>query len=318
MAYRYSSQARAAGQRKGAHPARSRASSEDDYLSDDDELSESDMNILNTDDSFQREPAFHHIPASPYPTGSPNNLSSEKYDEAFDMPGGPPRNGSLTHHETISHHGGYHIPHYRVPPRKYHAYQYPQSRPRPLIDYIKNEWQQAALNTSSNPTPQDHFDRAISILQVLSAPRIQRLVLAFSAFLFFMWCNWKAWIGPRFSESHGLQQSASERIRNAEGWFGENLRPEFVNMAQVDTLDESFLPGGPNVHDERRLIIIGDVHGCNDERKSESRAFTAAITVANQPDSQCSPHHSRIQTKDGSPHFYWRPNSERAQLCRCP
>ena len=42
------------------------------------------------------------------------------------------------------------------------------------------------------------------------------------------------------------------------------MRPEFLDMIQVKTLDQDLVPAR---EDQRRLIVIGDVHGCSDERK---------------------------------------------------
>ena len=51
-------------------------------------------------------------------------------------------------------------------------------------------------------------------------------------------------------------------MQTGEGWFGENMRPEFLDMVHVQTLDQSLIP---QKHDRNRLIVIGDVHGCHDE-----------------------------------------------------
>ena len=46
------------------------------------------------------------------------------------------------------------------------------------------------------------------------------------------------------------------------------MRPEFLDMTQVETLEDHLVPGADGIASgDRRLIIIGDVHGCNDERK---------------------------------------------------
>ena len=102
------------------------------------------------------------------------------------------------------------------------------------------------------------------------APRFQRGVLGIIIFLVLIVGNWKAWIGPNAHERYGLRQSTSERMKNAEGWFGQNQRPEFVDMTHLDSLEDTLVPGGAGVDPERRLIAIGDVHGCIDERMSLS------------------------------------------------
>ena len=79
-----------------------------------------------------------------------------------------------------------------------------------------------------------------------------------------IWGNWVSWAGPKISEGYMLKFSSKERIKNSEGWFGGNMRPGFLDMVHLGTLDEKLLPGQ---EDNRRLIVIGDVHGCNDERR---------------------------------------------------
>jgi len=45
--------------------------------------------------------------------------------------------------------------------------------------------------------------------------------------------------------------------------FGTNVRPSFVDMPHIKTLPDHLIPG--NEYVDRRLIIIGDVHGCKQE-----------------------------------------------------
>lgn len=54
------------------------------------------------------------------------------------------------------------------------------------------------------------------------------------------------------------------------GWFGSNALPGFSDMAHIQTLDARLLPGEKKAwfrRSKRRLIIVGDVHGCKDECK---------------------------------------------------
>ena len=59
-----------------------------------------------------------------------------------------------------------------------------------------------------------------------------------------------------------LNGAVSGRLKSDLGYFGTNMLPEFVGITQVKTLDTYFVPGS---RDSRRLIFIGDVHGCRDE-----------------------------------------------------
>ena len=55
------------------------------------------------------------------------------------------------------------------------------------------------------------------------------------------------------------------------GYFGTNKRVEFSGMQHMEILDRSLVPGSetPGVAN-RRLIVVGDIHGCADERKFSS------------------------------------------------
>ena len=59
-----------------------------------------------------------------------------------------------------------------------------------------------------------------------------------------------------------LNGAVSDRLKSDLGYFGTNMLPEFVGITQVKTLDTYFVPGS---RDSRRLIFIGDVHGCREE-----------------------------------------------------
>ena len=45
--------------------------------------------------------------------------------------------------------------------------------------------------------------------------------------------------------------------------FGTNVRPSFTDMLHVKTLSDHLIPG--HEYGDRRLIIIGDIHGCKHE-----------------------------------------------------
>ena len=78
------------------------------------------------------------------------------------------------------------------------------------------------------------------------------------------WVIWRYWVGPTWTQHRLQTKSFNKRIKTGEGWFGENVRPEFLDMVQVKTLDQHLIPARD---DRKRLIVIGDVHGCSDERK---------------------------------------------------
>ena len=67
-----------------------------------------------------------------------------------------------------------------------------------------------------------------------------------------------------------LRGSLDERMKTGVGWFGANMRPKFSDITQLSEMDAALLPTGGR--HGRRLIVIGDVHGCHDERKMPKKS----------------------------------------------
>ena len=92
-------------------------------------------------------------------------------------------------------------------------------------------------------------------------------MLVYAILIVVCWVGWIGYLRPRLEESKILKDSLKERMKNKQGWFGANQKVSFEGMTQVGMLDRKLVPGSeiPGV-DGRRLIIIGDIHGCVDER----------------------------------------------------
>ena len=84
------------------------------------------------------------------------------------------------------------------------------------------------------------------------------------SFLTFAWGIWIGWIEPARLENKALNESLSDTMREGQMLFGHNMTPAFLGMVQLKTLDKTMLPQEGN---GKRLVIVGDVHGCHDERK---------------------------------------------------
>lgn len=253
-----------------------RYDSGDEYLSED-ELSENDVNILNTDYNFQRDLTFY--PAQhprQYNPSIPHHLRqrSNSTDGVYNLPEKsganthergrrtplPPRHSSLNKQNMYSAHprtSDYRTPHYNT-----HAYQTHRQR-LPLVDLIRNEWKHTT-NPYTTSFPSSPGYATPDWIQVLSAPRFKRTWYLIGALLMLTWANWHWWLGPQYTEHKLLSASLEDRMKTGEGWYGENMRPEFLDMVQVKTLDQRLIP---QKHDRNRLIVIGDVHGCHDERE---------------------------------------------------
>lgn len=248
--------------------------------SSDDDLSEGDLYVLGTDYSLQRDltfPNHNRLPQTTYqqPNSSDAYTTSEEDTQDTGRSSIPPRDASLRQQQVMSRYD-YRLSTPETPHHSTKAYQYSRGRRRPLIDFIKNEWKHTSSTTSSSPSGYDYLDGP-GWLQICFAPRFQRAAVTILLVLLLSFVNWKAWMGPKFFEQHGLRQSIKDRMKDPEGWFGGNLRPEFLDMVHLETLDDGLLPGGGNsAPGGKRLIVIGDVHGCHDEREDLSIPFSGA------------------------------------------
>ncbi|KAK4692254.1 hypothetical protein P7C71_g4916, partial [Lecanoromycetidae sp. Uapishka_2] len=235
----------------------------DEYLSED-ELLDSDLNVLNTDYALQRDLTFN--PTRQYynpsiPPGLrhfedtdalPEEYRAGPYETSRGPLARPPRNSSLYDEKMYNGSTDYRLPHHDA-----RAYQTHRKR-RPLIDLIRNEWQHTTSSSPSSPgysTP--------NWIQVMTAPRIRRYIYVILVFLTMTWGPWHYWVEPTWDEHKSLTESIEDRMRTGDGWFGINMRPEFLDLVQVKTLKTDLIPDGKG--DKRRLIVVGDVHGCNDE-----------------------------------------------------
>lgn len=78
-------------------------------------------------------------------------------------------------------------------------------------------------------------------------------------------------LSPRLQERNVLVHSLDPTSKtDSVGWLGTNSMPEFGDLIQIQTLDPGLVPtdlagvdaGSKN---KRRLVIVGDVHGCKEE-----------------------------------------------------
>jgi hypothetical protein len=145
---------------------------------------------------------------------------------------------------------------------------------RPLVDSVRNGWQShsnpAYRPLSSSPEIQDPgcFQIAIS---VVSAPRFRRYVLVYLTLFTLCLAGWAFVLSPTLEERENLQQSLDPTKADIGGWFGTNSMPRFDNLTQIASLDPALVPGTEvhgaesGVRSQKRLIVVGDVHGCKEE-----------------------------------------------------
>lgn len=105
-------------------------------------------------------------------------------------------------------------------------------------------------------------------MTVMAAPRFRRYVpiyLFLSVVFLVTWCKV---VSPQLKENAALVRSMDPRMKESVGgWFGANSLPRFDGLVMVGVVDEALVPAGVAGEGtgSRRLVVVGDVHGCKDE-----------------------------------------------------
>ncbi|KAF2875242.1 Metallo-dependent phosphatase-like protein [Massariosphaeria phaeospora] len=87
--------------------------------------------------------------------------------------------------------------------------------------------------------------------------RIQRYLVIWLVLATTTLIAWRSYLGPQYSAYRAELADMDSTPKEA---FGANVRPHFTDTIQVKTMDEKHLPDK-----HKRLVIIGDVHGCKKE-----------------------------------------------------
>jgi Calcineurin-like phosphoesterase len=142
---------------------------------------------------------------------------------------------------------------------------------RPLVEYYTDEWRTNPRYTSpsraSSPN-EELLDRlgewVDGCLAVIKAPRFRRLILAFIVLITTTIVLWVKVFGPWIMEERAAWASLGDDVAKASGGlFGPNVRPHFPGMIQLADMDPHLLP--TSSASSRRLIFVGDIHGCKKE-----------------------------------------------------
>ena len=165
-----------------------------------------------------------------------------------------------------------------VSPSPGHNRRMPSTHPRalpgrPLIDFVTNEWRQYDDVDASDEDEAFYFKEEDHLIHPRwkematqasnRVPRrMQRVMAAGFALLVVFWAAWSSYFGPRH-----YQRQTEMRLMDAtpDASFGANMQLEFAGMIQVGRLDSSLLPTHGEGPDKRRLVVVGDVHGCREE-----------------------------------------------------
>jgi hypothetical protein len=139
---------------------------------------------------------------------------------------------------------------------------------RPLIDFVTNDRQQDDeedeyyRRKSEDMHPRWQHMVAAPASRFAHIPRrVQRYAFIYVTLLLVAWFSWKRILQPNWESNRELNKALDE---SGKMFFGSNMRPEFSDMVHIKTMDSRLLP--TNENSKQRLVVVGDVHGCKDER----------------------------------------------------
>ena len=140
-----------------------------------------------------------------------------------------------------------------------------------LQQYGKNEW---SSNSTVGTGEYDDDICPAGCREVIASRAFKRWAILYILVVIAFWIWFFRYYRPEQKKaiaSTFLTDSLKGRfLEESEfGYFGTNKRVEFSGMQHMEVLDRALVPGSetPGVAN-RRLIVIGDIHGCAEERKS--------------------------------------------------
>lgn len=152
--------------------------------------------------------------------------------------------------------------HYQEKQYDARAYEFPRHR-QPLVNLIRNGRYSSSRVSIHSAWSSDYSDPSSPTLgHVLSAPRPRRWLVVLVTSIIFFTVYWRQYGAEAWHEYRTLNSAIQHKMQSNLGYFGTNMLPDFVGMTHMKTLDEAFIPRSG---DRKRLIIVGDVHGCVDE-----------------------------------------------------
>lgn len=146
---------------------------------------------------------------------------------------------------------------------------------RPLIDHVKNAWDSSRSRPRANSTSSSQLSSDKSpfrfLRSMIAAPKLRRYVLVYAVLVASFYIGWSVFLQPALEERAGLVRALDlETMKQVGGWFGTNTRPVFADVVPIRSLDPVLIPASnkessSSAIEQRRLIFVGDVHGCKDE-----------------------------------------------------
>ncbi|GAB7348729.1 hypothetical protein MBLNU459_g7466t1 [Dothideomycetes sp. NU459] len=161
-----------------------------------------------------------------------------------------------------------------------------QYESRPLIERVTNRWQhdeKSAYGTkqgyTSNGFDDDDDDDDEHELThccdldspascpnvtsgILRSRRFRRVMLVIITVVLLCYYGWKWYLRPGWEREAVLLDG----FNHVNGTFGTQMKDKFDDLVQVQELAPEYRPGGElDPEGKRRLVFVGDIHGCNAE-----------------------------------------------------
>ncbi|KAF1344574.1 Metallo-dependent phosphatase-like protein [Delphinella strobiligena] len=138
---------------------------------------------------------------------------------------------------------------------------------RPLIDQVTNSWRYEKTTGLSYEEEEitdlcDLDSENSFVLAIVRNRRIRRTMLFVAAVLISVYCGYRWFLKPGWDQETVLMQSFNQPV----GAFGLQDAQKFSDIIQIQELAREYKPGGKHDSEgKRRLIFVGDIHGCHEE-----------------------------------------------------
>ena len=150
-----------------------------------------------------------------------------------------------------------------------------RSLSRPLIDQVSNRWRnEKRLEVDTLGYEDDDRELRFCDLEddsscpntakdLLKSRRFRRMIVIIIAGLLVCYYGWDWYLKPRFQEEWGFKEGFLRQRLN--GTYGISRGGDFQGT-RVKEIDKTVIPGGEaDAEGRRRLVFVGDIHGCKDE-----------------------------------------------------
>ncbi|KAK4503074.1 hypothetical protein PRZ48_006501 [Zasmidium cellare] len=160
----------------------------------------------------------------------------------------------------------------------YKARLHNQNTTKPLIEQVSNQWKEKDSDTEKVPYYAEDDTRELGFCDleddgscpnvsrdIVSSRRFRRMFAVTLLAALLLYYAWKHLVAPPLEEDWAYKEGfvAQENGTYGIAKGGRDIDPDLVRLQD---LDKRLLPGGEaDVEGKRRLVFVGDVHGCKEE-----------------------------------------------------